>query len=1344
MAVLRDFFNQARGCVRGRTEIVGTSRNFKQWSVAAFAGAFLFAVSALPASADIYDPAGGAGPQGDLIVNNGVITISTSGAPTLNDGVTTFNGDVEAGEGNGVAVYRFNNIEVTGTTTVTVSGNRPAALVSGNDIIWSAASSIDASDGVLGGGAGGASAAGGAAGGAGGVGGSAAGGGGAAGDGGLGGLGVNNGLAGTSGGAGSAGEAGAAGSDGEAGVAGSAGALGSGTAGSNALNAAGTAGTGGDAGVAGSAVNNGGAAGSTLGTPGNLGVANQSADGGNGGDASGTAEAGAAGDLGANGGNGTNGGDAGDAAFDVAANTLDFVAGAGGGSGGGGGQGAGGQGGGQGGGGTGGAGGGGGGGMDAVNNCPMPVAQPPVPGTPVAGRGEDGRSGGAGAPGAAGGAGGTAGAAGSGGAGGNGGGAVLLAAQGLLNFAGAVDVSAGASAAGGAGAAVVAGAVGGVGAAGGAAGGAVGNATTGSWFEKDGGNYCIVEINNSGGAGGNAIAGGDGGDGGAGGSSGTSGDGGAGGEGTPGMVKLHGSVILASSASVAANSASSETGVVTLISNSSAVSAAGTAAAAAPSVGTARLGRTTNVAQLNAPTTWYPAGTNPKIGELDGGAATEGTLDNGTSWNAAQVAAEATAADPRVEVTLLESGTNGGVYDGFAQLFIVNNAGKPLRNVTIDVGNGPVLIPGSDLGIGKSFTTTVANLDLPPVVDFTRLGSLLRPVDFTFNTAIDGLKTSTSGTNVTYNGTAVIMVADEVEGLAPYVYTWLRGGSTFSQLGQTAGEVQFLTSLASSGLYKCRITDATPDPAADSLEISLTVVNGLSNPTTAPNPGATVNRGSVHNITVTANNGVAPLNYEWQLEQDTNPGSWITLDSSLLTGPHQYIVFGTENTATLSITTTDIAELEGNYRCIVSDSAPIQTAGFSFKTSTVSSLEIVNVLNSNGTVADVKAYTGEPISLEAEFLGGTPPYTVNWFKNGGVTPVFTQAGVAELTPSVLNLGTADAGDIGTYQARATDAASATVNSTVGSVDVRALPTVSTPADFTGYNGSTANFSVTASGGYPPLSYDWRQDTVSLGAPDDDALSIVVGTSDNGTDIDVVVSDAGGDSGVKTATSGAASITTADAAALSITSSGFSRYVDDPIPTVELSVTGGFSPQTFAWFLDGDNVTTLGGTVDGPSGDLTLPASALSGTLTATVTDIGGTTPSSNSIEITVAERLGNLSVPNTEARDGQPFSTPVEFDGGIAPFDYEWTRDDGSKAFQPLTPPQLTDTFSLNPATFADAGLYQIEVTDAGSDLSPGSTQSLAWVLTVVEGLPVGGGIGLGVLALVSAVGGALALRRRK
>jgi hypothetical protein len=64
----------------------------------------------------------------------------------------------------------------------------------------------------------------------------------------------------------------------------------------------------------------------------------------------------------------------------------------------------------------------------------------------------------------------------------------------------------------------------------------------------------------------------------------------------------------------------------------------------------------------------------------------------------------------------------------------------------------------------------------------------------------------------------------------------------------------------------------------------------------------------------------------------------------------------------------------------------------------------------------------------------------------------------------------------------------------------------------------------------------------------------------------------------------------------------------------------------------------------------------------------------------------------------------------------------------------------FTPLTFADAGTYQVTVEDDGTD----GPFSDTFVLTVVEGVPVGGGLGLAALALMSSLGGALALRRRK
>lgn len=1316
-------------------------RRFKRGSVGAWLAttciALAMTVAAVPASADVYDANDGGGTIGTLSVSAGNIVIDTSGTPSIS-GAASFTGEVEAGEGNGVAVFRFDSVDVSGSATVTITGNRALAIVSATDLNWAPASTVDLSDGVAGGGAGGAGGAGGSGLGTGGAGGATGGTGGSAGGAGIGGLSGVNGTAGGNGGVGTDGASGAPGADGDAGDAGGAGALGSGTAGSNAANAGGGAGSAGTAGTFSGAVANGGAGNTVVVAGGGGGAFGTNAPGTAGSAAVNALNLdGAAGDVGANGGNGGNGGDATAAVFGVSASSLDLVAGPGGAGGGGGGQGAGGQGGGKGGGGAGGAGGGGGGGVDALNICGGAFT-PPVPPAETEGRGEDGAAGTAGGNGGNGGNGGTALAGGAGQSGANGGGAILLAAQGLAQVGGTFDVSAGTlGPAAGSGAASQGGALGSAGGTSTAVGGTGGNAITASWRTIDGSNYCTVNNTAAGGAGGGAVQGGNGGAGGDGGASGSSGAGGAGSLGVSGMVKLHGSVVLgASSTVIGGNNAAGQLGKLTLISNSTPASAAGTAAAADPTANAADIetGRTTNPALLNGTTTWYPAGTNPKIGQLDTGAATEGFLDNGTSWNAAQVAADTPVLDdPRVDVVVLESGTDGGVYDGYAQIFIINQMGKALNGVTIDVGNGPVLIPGGSLATGKSFTTTVASLDLPNfVVDFSRLGAELRDGSLT-GTGITGLQSSTSGTTTSYTGTAVTLAADALEGLDPYTFTWQRNGTTFTPFSTTpvgVGQEDATIILSgihlTGGLYKATVNDVTSDPSAETAEIQINVVNFLSTPSVTPTT-STKNLGDTHAISVNVTGGVAPLSYQWQIEYAASPGVWTNVDSS----PAAPFVTGA-TASTLNINVNDEAALEGRYRVIVNDS------GIDSKTSNTSTLNVTNFLGVTNPSA-VNAYTGEALTLSVSVFGGTPPYTVEWFKGAiSGSPIATD----NTAPYELNLSPADASDIGTYFARVTDGASDTDNSAGAAVDVRALPTTTNPAAVSGYVGNSRSFSTTASGGYTPYTYEWRLNgSPIVGAPNAPTYNRILALPDNGQNISVRVSDAGGTSGVKTTTSANALMSVVAAPSVTITSSGYTGYVDDVIPTQTLSVTGGFPSKTYAWFLDGVDITTLGGVVNGANGDLTLPASALEGTLTATVTDAGGSEDSDNSVDVLLVEHLTGVTVNDATANDGFPFSNPAILAGqGLPPLSFEWTKDDGSKAFVPLVPAQNGQALVLNPATFADAGVYQVEVSDSGTDGPFFDT----FVLTVEEGVPAAGGLGLGALAVLSALGGALALRRRK
>ena len=699
------------------------------------AAATFGAVAALglgaPAHADIYD-AGGA--TTDLNVAAGTLTINTSGATPSMTGAATASGVVDGG----VAKFSFRNVNVTGGT-VSVTGSRPLSIAAEGDMNWSV--NIVVTPGTLGGAASAALPAQ-PAGPLGGLGGT----GGFSGAGGAGGNGGNanggNAPGGSNGVAGSVGNAGNNGAVGNAGVAGNSGVAGFGDAGA-------TLGTGGTAPAGGASAGTAGVTGGSAGTAGALGGGgacrgdNQggSVTAGTNGGTGGNGGVGQDGNVGGTGASGNVGGNSGySATAQGYVNSLSLAAGSSGGTGstgatggsGGGGAGGGGAGGGGGGGGggshedrdgfldqrynrcSGGGGGGGGartgaaasagnngGGGNAANQNLS------YPGWPAVGGGGGGSNPGFVVSGGTGQRGGQGGQGGAAGAGASGGGAVVLAAKGVLSFSGTVNVSAGTP---------------GTGAAGGAgAAGTGSNAGLSGAFTQASGGGGVTRNSATSRAGGTGGSPGNGGNGGAGGLGGQGGTGGNGGRGVPGMVKLQGSVVLAAgtvTSSEGASAADQHRGQATVISNMT--------SAPLPTVNAAetRTGATDNDAVLTGPTTLDADTTHPKIGQLTSlSAATQGILLAGSAfWNEADMQAEQIGADP-LEIVTLESGTSGGAFAGYDQIFVLNNFGSTINNVYVKVGTGNWVNIGN-LAPTDIFTTTVvsgetAQVTAAPIITLT-------------------------------------------------------------------------------------------------------------------------------------------------------------------------------------------------------------------------------------------------------------------------------------------------------------------------------------------------------------------------------------------------------------------------------------------------------------------------------------------------------------------------------------------------------------------------------------------------------------------------------------------------
>nr|HPO17480.1 immunoglobulin domain-containing protein [Candidatus Hydrogenedentota bacterium] len=313
--------------------------------------------------------------------------------------------------------------------------------------------------------------------------------------------------------------------------------------------------------------------------------------------------------------------------------------------------------------------------------------------------GGNGGHGGSGGNGGAGGGGGGGGNGGRGGQGGNGGGAIILSARGLLNVTDYMGVNISATTR----EENTSGALNGTG---GSSGAAFGGSPTapGPFANGEPGDsglfWPITAYGGDGGRGGVGVIGGFGGGGGGGGAGGT---GGVGGYGTPGMIKLHGSVILAERMSVtASNFASASTsanGKLTLISNMDDTVLNDKQPSLTTSTSTLVRGRT-NYSNIVSSTPFDNSGAHPLIPNLEGGPSTYGFLHINTGdpmptfYNKATVDGQAPSetlppSDPEsLKLKVFEAGIPGQLTPfTYTQLFVVNDTTKTFSNIFLRVYN---------------------------------------------------------------------------------------------------------------------------------------------------------------------------------------------------------------------------------------------------------------------------------------------------------------------------------------------------------------------------------------------------------------------------------------------------------------------------------------------------------------------------------------------------------------------------------------------------------------------------------------------------------------------------------
>ncbi|MBL4656670.1 MAG: choice-of-anchor J domain-containing protein, partial [Flavobacteriales bacterium] len=514
-----------------------------------------------------------------------------------------------------------------------------------------------------------------------------------------------------------------------------------------------------------------------------------------------------------------------------------------------------------------------------------------------------------------------------------------------------------------------------------------------------------------------------------------------------------------------------------------------------------------------------------------------------------------------------------------------------------------------------------------------------------------------------------LLRVDNIKVEAPAVasaYQYSFDGSAYSTTTTYSGLV--------AGTYSLKVKDASGCEDSTTVTISDPAPMGLTFTQTSAGCGA---GGSA---TVAVTGGVAPYTYGWDdplsqttatatnllsgsytcIVTDVNGCSGTVTDSVLGTAPLTVSITGTnpsacglfDGSASVTVLTgtgpyayswddpgsqaTDTATglAAGVYNVTVTDFLLCQTIA----TVTLTDVGAPTLLT---TPTNINCM-GDANGSVAVTAFGTGPFTYTW----NTTPVQTGATATGLTAGVYAVTVVDG-------VNCSSTASDTVTEPNSIVVINGIA-----ASNVSCNGANdGSVVVTASGGTAPLSYQWS------GGPATPNYSGLAG----GT-YTVVVTDGNG----CTATD-SASVTEPLAMAAS------SVVVDvycfgDATGSLNLTVTGGVAPFTYAWTNGGGNNEDVSG--------------ATAGNYVATVTDANGCTVSHPAIISQPASALATTAVGTDEttvgANDGTITATAT---GGTAPYSASWTGPGG-----------FTST-SLSLTGLAP-GVYMLMLTDANGCVS--------------------------------------------
>jgi hypothetical protein len=553
-------------------------------------------------------------------------------------------------------------------------------------------------------------------------------------------------------------------------------------------------------------------------------------------------------------------------------------------------------------------------------------------------------------------------------------------------------------------------------------------------------------------------------------------------------------------------------------------------------------------------------------------------------------------------------------------------------------------------------------------------------------------------------------------GTAPLSYQWMKDGTNIS--GGTVAIFSISSAqIADAGSYSVVVTNSTG--SATSNQAKLTV----NAPVTIVTPPASlaVSAGSAAAFSVTVS-GTEPITYQWKKNGISIPGATAAtyeIPSAATTDAGTYTVAATNvlgsvttggTVATKSVNEGGnivlpagvgiISALYGVMTGVTTDitagvaamvaagqlTIPATNAAWGDPAYGIGkTMKIVYTPSALLTVYTPVAITTPPASLTvntgsaATFsvtATGTPTLKYQWQKGGVNIPGATSA--------TYKINSALATDAGSYHVVVSNPAGSLKSGTAALTVNTPVAITAQPANLTVTSGSSASFSVTATG-TAPLSYEWKKDGTAVAGGT--AATLVIGTAaalDAGSYSVVVTNPAG------SLSSGSARLTVNTM--VSISSQPSNLTVQSSSPASFSVSASGTAPITYQWKKNGVNIP-------GATGSTYLISSATSasaGTYSVVATNPAGNVTSANALltvntPVSITTPPANLTVVTGASATFSVTAT------GSSPLTYQWKK--GGVDISGGTASSLT----VYPAQPADAGAYNVLVTNPAGSVSSGS-----------------------------------------